>query len=1204
MSQGPSERFTTVGIDLNRPIDDIKPNHYPYLQNLRITTQGQLEPRFGLSDLGIVVAAQTPLHSIRRLNDPSAGLYTYILGAGTHLAYGVSGGPYTDVDSGYSGNPLALMPYRPESATGAYMYCADSSRMRKLSRAGVLDTIGYAPPTTAPSVALTNAPSYKVIDEFDATTGWGQAGTAGAPTLISRTPGGASGATTTIANIVYDSSTTGWACVNLTSMVGAGVGERLTFATAPETVTVQAVFPVSVATTISRIIYDSGTSGMCSLVLATPIEQVAVDALINNATVGPENARVVAVVNGPAGTTSLRVSTTNTWAATNTVQLLASVRCYLANNHAAAENVSTDAMRSAITSGTGTLTKTAAMDLSLLATGVPVRPDDYMHIALRVDRPDLISELKVQLDVDSATNDFTRNFYTRSFRASDITPAIRNLQSTIAVRATALQREIIDSPSQSANPPDNTDLTDQQVVQDPWTGAITTDPTENTDANNTTAGSAVVVSQQLESGDVQWVDLMFHISELTRVGTDDTRTLANVATIRIVAIVTGNVTLDMDSWWIGGGYGPDTGDPTTSPYLYRYRVRNLATNAASNFSPATRLELNPYRQSITVTPTQYAAPSGTSLTAATSLVLDIERFGGLLPSWHYVGTTANAASPSFTDTFPDDTVATQPTLANDNFQPWPLIQVPATGTTAANGVAGTTINDVGTNFNASWAPGTLIKINGVVNTIYRVISTARLELVENAGSQTSVTWAIDEPLLQGQPLPCLWGDEEFGAAFACGDTSNPGRLYFTNPFNPDSTQEKLYLDITSPSEPLMNGLIWNGRSYVYSSERCFQILATGNADIPYRVEEVPGTGGVFSRWGLVRNPTAPFMATLGKDGINKNIGGVAESLTDDDLYPLFPNEGNIGTLTNSVSPPNMVLAQVANLRMEFYDNYLYFDYKGVSGLFRTLAYNLATGGWFPDIYTPEIQMRYGEEGLGVHGLLCGGIDGHLYRYTGTSDAGSDISCVFETPSRDQGAPRIQKYYEDCMLDVNPGGVTITITPGVNNRSTNYTSITTAAVTRTQVTVPLGTAAQTARNIALRVNFFFNGTNPVFYLWETRWAPETAPLAALRWSTSPQHFGMANYKHIGEAKVTHVSDDDLSLVVTVDGVAQAALTIPASSGIYAETYFRVPVYKGKLYAFDLTSVSDFRIAPNETWFMIGEWDRADAAYQKVPVFSQS
>ena len=1200
--QGTPERFDCAGLDLASPVDNIKPSKFPYLQNVRVNTRSQIESRLGMNDLGLVITGQSPVHSIRRLNDPAAGTYTYIIGTGTRLAYGLLGGAYTDLDGGYSGDPLALMPYRPESATAAWMYVADRSRMRKVSRAGLLQTIGLAPPTAPPTAALANTPLIAVVSDFDAAADWTQGGDAAAPSNQVRVD-------TTVAQIVYDSGTTGWATVSPASFAGIGPGTRLVFDTGgadEEFITVEECHPVGVATTVAAVIYDSGSTGLCSVVLTAPYVQAELNGLLRRTTATAENVRILAVTEGPDGNIALRVSTTQTWAVGNDVQVLASFRCYLAFVQAAGEDIDsadvvanpgTGFVRTAITYSTGiaTLTDTIALDLSAFSNGSAIRPDDIMHISMRVDRPDRVVELKAQLDVDLSTNDFTRNFYTKSFRANDLTPSARNLQSLVATRQTVIQREIID---ESLTPADNSDLLDMQagveetVIQAPPPPTI-----------------ADATSLQMGLGDTQWVELSFPISELTKVGTDLSRTLQNVAAIRIVAIIiqsTDNpdVTLDIDSWHIRGGYGPDIA-AVGSPYLYRYRARVLGTNVPSNFSPALRGGITARRQSVTVTPTQYAAPAGTNLTAATDIVLDIERFGGNLPEWHYLGTTANGASPSFTDNLPDDTLSTRPTLGNRSFQPWPTIQAPASGTTAAAGVSGTTINDTGTNFNVSWAPGTLIKINGAVYTIYRVISTSRLEIVENAGSQGAVAWQIDEPVLLGQSLPTLWGDEEFGAVFACGDTVNPGRLYISNPFDPDTTVERLYLDITSTSEPLMNGLIWNGRSYVYSNERCFQVLPTGNAAIPYRAEEVPGTGGIWSRWGLSRNPASPFMSALSKHGVLANTGGIAKSLTDDDLFPLFPFEGNLGALTNTISPPNMVSAQITQMRLEYYQGYLYFDYLAVSAVRRTLIFDPRIGGWLFDIYTPTAQCHYGGEGDGVNELIIGGSDGRLYQYAGNVDVSTDVACVVETPSRDQGAPRLNKYYEDCMLDLNPNSVTVSVIPGTNNRATTYTTVTSASASRTQLTVPLSTAAQTARNISLRITWSVSGASkPVLFLWEPRWAPETAPLAARRWSVQARHFGMPNYKHIGTCKIVHVSSADLTFTVTIDGTAQTAITITNSSSAYAESYFRIPVMKGRLMAFDLTSTADFRLAPDESWLELGEWDRGEQRYQRVPVFSQS
>src|SRR5690348_154610 len=99
-------KLDCLGLDLNRPVDSVKPGKFPYMKNCRSFQAGRIEPRDGLTKIAQVVAGQSPVHSIRRLNDPLNNTYTRVIGAGTHLAYGQS--TFTDLDSGYSGDPLAL----------------------------------------------------------------------------------------------------------------------------------------------------------------------------------------------------------------------------------------------------------------------------------------------------------------------------------------------------------------------------------------------------------------------------------------------------------------------------------------------------------------------------------------------------------------------------------------------------------------------------------------------------------------------------------------------------------------------------------------------------------------------------------------------------------------------------------------------------------------------------------------------------------------------------------------------------------------------------------------------------------------------------------------------------------------------------------------------------------------------------------------
>lgn len=1220
-----TNRFLVKGVDLNHPVDAIPPDRLAIAQNVRVVESGSLTNRPGLTDIALVVASQTPTHSCRRLNDPNGSTWARIVGAGTILAYGQTS--FTQADTGYSGNPLALVPWWTEYAPQPWMYVADSSKMRKIQVDGTLHPIGLAAPAGPPTAALTtpfvtdaNIRINKNVTSGgteDAAANWAQGGDAGAPSNIVRVD-------TTVDRIVYDSGSTGWAVVAPASFASLSEGARLVFddGGADEEVTyVAEVHPGAAATTIATILYDSGTSGLASLALTTANYEAEVNGLIYNSTL-TEAARILSVTTGPQGVTAIRVSTTGTWAATNAVQLLASFRCYLANTHAAAEDIDSSttpatngAVRTAITfsTGTATLTDTAAMDLSLAAAGVPLQVDDWFHISVRVDLPARVTELKFQLDVDSATNDFTRNFYTKSFRASDLTPSITNVQPTLATDATVLQRDIIDQGSTGGLP---TVQLPSGYSYDANSGSVIEDSSGNTvppefyymfgiDPSQIGAAStqqSYVAPTQLSPGNSQWVELFWRFADMTRVGTDLSRTFVNVAALRVTAIVTANVTLDFNSWWVGGGYGTDCA-AAPSDYLYRYRARHPSTNVASNFSPALRGGVQARRQRITVTPTQYPLPSGMS-GAATDFVLDIERFGGEIADWRYAGTTANAASPSFTDEINDITVGGNPAEGNINYQPWPVKDVPRTGTTGS--VAGTTITDSGVTFNTSWAPGTRILINQLPYTIYRVLSTSRLELVENAGSQGAVTWRIPEPVLLAQPLPCLWEFDH--VLFGCGDNINPGRLYFTR--NPgETTRINNYLDIGAPSEPLMNGMNWNARSYLWTPERQGEITFTGNPSSPYRWDELPGGRGLFSRWALTRyNSKSPFMAFLSKDGIYKSTGGVSDSLTDRDLYPLFPHEGQLGSTVRGIPAPNVVSAQASNLRMEFTDDLLYFDFNDTSSNRRSLIYAPELDGWWYDAYTPGVVFHYGEEGQGVHAILCGGADAttsRLYQLTGNSDNGTAISCQARTRSADQGEPRLNKLYGDQLADLDPAGVTVTMTPRTNNDVTSYTAVTSAAAARTQTAIPFGTSWATARNCSLDFAWSVStSSHPTLYIWAPRWTFESAPISAIAWEISPSTLGMQGYKHLGRYRLTYVSSTALELIVTVDGTAQTAISLASSAGVYATVIGIFPVYKGTLYKFRIGEVdqnAEWRLDGRDSYIETKEWG-SEGPYRQLRVFS--
>lgn len=1111
--QRPTKKALCRGVNLRLPVDAMPEGKYPRLLNVRPTYDLEIATRQGLSTLGVDFLSPV-LHSVGQLDDPTTFASQPIrrfAGAGTDLYSGVTGS-FTVLASGFSGNPLVFVPVTPEASPQPWMYIADSGKLVKVQVDGTVYGVGFAPPGTPPAAAL-QAPSYNLISDMEAVGPWALAGAvAGAPAAVARV-------NTTIARILYDSGNTGWASVQLTAQDGnTQPGIFLTFAGA-ETALVQSVKAAIATTTIGSITYDSGGTGLCTIQpvasvasgdldgplpgggkrsslrededipepgsrgVRSRVFDLAADCMILLA--GAEAVRILSVTVGPDGIQSLRCSTTGARAAGDALAGLTSIRVFLTGTRAAGNTVTTNFLRNTLTppapapaSMTGGIQAVLAANLALIG-GRPTQPEDEIHLSVRISNLQQVTEGRIYFDVDAATNDFTRNYYFYTFRPSDLVAAVQqtnagNTQSVVSARTTAFQRNQIDQrTSPTLDGDGGRDVTQSDVgVDNPQAGGA-----------GTTATGAV--SGQVGAGVSQWAELRFKVKDLTRVGSDMSRTLANVAAVEILvtAQATAALTVDYDALWIGGAYGPDVGT-IGAPIIYCYCPRSSVTGNKGNPSPAMRSGVSPRRQGVVVRCAQYSN--------AECDLIDWYRLGGALTTWKFVASTANSATPTLTDQFPDDVLASMPGLEVDNFQPWPTTDVPATSVV---NVTGTTVKWVsGDVFKTNWAPGTAIQINGIYYSLYATPTSATfLELVENAGTQANASFFIAEPLLLGTPLPTWWGDYQ-GFYFACGDRNNPGVVYWTKGNSPDVTSDVNSLLVSSPSTPLMNGCIFNRQPYVFSSDDLFRLdLQPIGSVTQFRATLTPCMCGLWSRYALAVGQKGIYFVT--KDGISVTAGGESVSITDADLYPLFPHEGVPGVAVNGYNPPDMTAT--TSLQLTAQDGYIYFDYLDTTGASRTLVYSEGDGGgWFPDVYQCGVASRYATSGPGEHRMLVGARDARMMQISPVRQDGSlAYTCSFRTPSEAMGDPRILKQFGDFMFDADAdsAGAGITVTPGYNL----YTAVDVPSTVlvghpgRTQVVIDIKNGAgYLARDLALDVSWLSGVSAPTFFQWQPSFIPKS------------------------------------------------------------------------------------------------------------------
>lgn len=1025
-----------------------QPQNSAYFRNMRAYLPERLSARGGMVVVSSTPFDQLSIHSVRRLNDPAVALSKRIYGAGTKLYVGEG---TAAVDTGYSGNPLSLVPFRPDQSPEPWMYVTDSLRMQKVRSDGVRHSIGIEPPLGAPTVSL-GPDVFQKISSFAAVGSWTNAGTAGAISSVSRL-------SSTISAILYDSGTTGFASVypaafssgiqkGMLVLVNSGGGTQ-------ETVVVYDVYQPFPSTTISSIVYDSGSTGLCTIVPVVasvassnrgqtggiispapvspvlpnplairhpqffarrsrpplPIAQqppvtpgqraqstLAVGLqpnallLLNSGGGNQEYVRVLSVSVGPDGRCSFRCSTVNTHAATETISGVGSFRAFFVNNHAAAEAIADSVLQSTVTQGIGTLSLASAFNIAA-ASGRPVQEDDVIHVSMQFDHPEYLTEARILFDVDSATNDFAHNYFYYALRQSDIQQAVLSNQTNLLARQQAITRTVTElyqrsSPRFRYGP---LVLDDSNDLGLPTSGDV-----------RFSRGGSVGSSAQAKTGSSQWTEFTFKVSDLVRVGSDMSRGLGNVAAIRFQFSVSSSTVCQVGDLWVGGTYGPDIGT-TGSPLFYRFRGRSKITGAKSLAGPPTRMPIEPHRQRVIVTGAQHPNPSCDTI--------DLFRWGSTLPQWTYVGSVANGANWQFTDDYSDTDLANSPLLDMDVFQPFPTIDLPRSGTC---NVVGTKVTQVsGDTFNAAWYPGTQININGIYYTLYaQPPGDGTLEIVENAGTQSGVPFFINQATLLGQPLPAFWGPYSEGTAamgFGCGDKYQPGVLFITRGNDFDAAPDTLQEEVTSASEPLLNGCMYGSTPYVWSSDRLFVLTpnlgSTVTAPTPldpsatqlFIPYPVPGSKGLFAQWGFCVGDSMYYRS---KDGIEMSNGSGSESITDEDLYLLFGHDGQpgqpvtVGTIT--FYPPDDT--KLNNQRLSFVDGHVYFDYVDTNNTQRTMVYNTKSKIWGVDDYNPTVLIHYGDEGQGLHAMVMGASDGRAYTAGGIVDGnGLAFPCEARMP---------------------------------------------------------------------------------------------------------------------------------------------------------------------------------------------------------------
>lgn len=473
------------------------------------------------------------------------------------------------------------------------------------------------------------------------------------------------------------------------------------------------------------------------------------------------------------------------------------------------------------------------------------------------------------------------------------------------------------------------------------------------------------------------------------------------------------IELDGDYWYRAGRIFLLMGSPTPGAPVaiippgspnqrqqvqYRYVYRSSATGAQSNPSPESAAITLPV---LSNTVTSFWSPD-----PQVDLV-DYYRLDSTTASFTYVATGPNdnlgggGTNTPIVDSLPDTELSNQ-LLVSENYEPFPSIDLPQKGTCSVSGgvitwLTGGSIGSSATGFNTRWLGGTIIVIGSPTGLAYVMIArptSTTTMTIPGVPDQTNVQYTIPEPTLAAQALPYLFGPtDNIIFTYGVGDPLRPGTMYWNEGGNLDAAPDTNQMDVTDPSEALVNGAMTGGLGALFSIKRGWIIepnfynalaTVTGTEGSTWSLRETAITRGLFIPRCVAVSGGGNIYFRV-NDGIHVSPGGAAsKSISDDTLYSLFPHEttGQGSTAPSSITRNGITIyppddTQPQKQKFSWIAGYMYYDYFGTDANPHTLVFDEMAEGWIYDMYSVGVTARAANEGLSTQGVLVGCTDGTI-----------------------------------------------------------------------------------------------------------------------------------------------------------------------------------------------------------------------------------
>ncbi len=447
--------------------------------------------------------------------------------------------------------------------------------------------------------------------------------------------------------------------------------------------------------------------------------------------------------------------------------------------------------------------------------------------------------------------------------------------------------------------------------------------------------------------------------------------------------------------------------------------------------------------------------------------------------------------------------------------------------------------------------------------------------------------------LYGVPLSKLWGPFLGRTIFACGDENRKGAVYYTNALSPTGAGRNNFVDVTGPQEPLQHGFLYGGNPFVFSQENIYGLRYGSATNLVFSPFLTPVGKGLMAPHAFCVGPLVFFLA---KDGIYQtDCQGPAQSITEESMRPLFQE-----TAVPGYNPIDLTFPE--DIRMAFHGQVLHFFYREtITGAKRHLTYNVFYKRWKeiePSVSTDT--LGYSDESSGSSAFLIGAEDGSVYRVDQTivTDVGLPIACQAKTGAISMDMPQTLKEFGNLIVDCDPMGNTITVTPSINGQVTDQSPILLTGSGRQRFAFSLGDV------YAFDMSFDFAWTGDAkLYQATVQWRPDEE--AITHWEFPETNHQMTGMLQVKQAYIALRSAAEVTFTVShteIDGTQTSnTYTIPSTGGARQKLLVQFLPTKGVLYQYQLDSASQFRLYGADCEVHVKPW-KTNEGFQLVTPFA--